>query len=307
MKNQIALSIDVEDWYHTPAISGSSFAKFKSLGDFFKNWSGRYDYLTDSALETLDLLKQHQIRATFFIVADTVERYPQIVEALQKSNHEIGCHGLHHVSAIDPKTKQPFQSKDEWVEDVSTAKKILEDTFQRKVTGFRAPNAYFGNWMVDELIKLGFEYDSSIAYNMMYNKTNVKLAKIPTTPYFMSSVTLSPTDRKTIVELPWSQFNFLGMPLPAGGAFFYRVLGNTYFKMALHQNLNHGDTMFYFHPLDLTREEFPMTSGKHRPMYWINKGQTTAKRLNKLLAHFKGRWTSCENVAKRFLEQNHVR
>ena len=28
-QNKIFLSIDLDDWYHTPAITGSSFAKYK--------------------------------------------------------------------------------------------------------------------------------------------------------------------------------------------------------------------------------------------------------------------------------------
>lgn len=299
---QIALSIDVEDWYHTPAISGSSFAKFKSIDEFFKHWSGRYDYLTESTLETLSILKNHKIRATFFIVGDIVARYPKIVDALRSSDHEIGCHGMHHTSALDTATKEPFMSKEQWSDDVRKSKALLEQVFDRKVIGYRAPGAYFANWMIPELINLGFEYDSSVAYNSFYNKTNVELSDIPSHPYKISAENLGPCNSSQLVELPWSQFHFAKKIWPAGGAFFYRVLGNFYFKWAINQNLNRGDTMFYFHPLDLTREAFPLSSGRKRPLYWVNKGKKTSQRLNKLLKSFDGKWTTCGALSSKFIK-----
>ena len=42
----LAITIDVEDWYHIPSVTGSPFSRFKDVDDFFKKWSGRYNYLT---------------------------------------------------------------------------------------------------------------------------------------------------------------------------------------------------------------------------------------------------------------------
>ena len=44
----------------------------------------------------LDLLDEFDVTATFFVVADVVEHYPELVESIVERGHEIGCHGLHH-------------------------------------------------------------------------------------------------------------------------------------------------------------------------------------------------------------------
>ena len=87
---KIFLSIDLDDWYHTPAITGSSFAMYKTVDDFFKDWNERYDYISDSTIKILEMLKKYDIRATFFVIADQIERYPKMMKAIKESGHEIG-------------------------------------------------------------------------------------------------------------------------------------------------------------------------------------------------------------------------
>ena len=72
--------MDVEDWYHIPSVTGSPFAKFKDVDEFFKNWNRRYDYLTEPTKRVLDILDELGVRATFFVVADVTEHYPGLVE-----------------------------------------------------------------------------------------------------------------------------------------------------------------------------------------------------------------------------------
>ena len=299
--NKISLSFDVEDWYHTPAISGSSFAKFNTLDDFFANWKGKIDCLSDGFDYLVDVLDKHEVTATFFIVADVIDRYPSVLAKLKNSRHEIQCHSLHHISAIDSKTKGNFQTPEEWEKELIEAKKILEKAFNKKIIGYRAPGAYFGNWMIDILERNGFEYDSSIAYNSIYNKTNVLLKNIPTSAYHINKQTLGPEKPDSnLVELPWSYCKFGALKLPLGGAFFYRALGNYFFYYGIEQCLKNGDTMFYMHPLDFSNEKIPMDSGIKRPAYWINKGNQTRTKFEKLLINYKSHFTTCGEVYNRY-------
>ncbi len=34
-KNFIAVTVDIEDWYHIPSVTGSPFSKFKDVDEFF--------------------------------------------------------------------------------------------------------------------------------------------------------------------------------------------------------------------------------------------------------------------------------
>ncbi len=303
--NKIALSFDIEDWYYAAAVSGSSISQYSGVEDFLAdNREMVVDCITAETQRILDILQKYNVKATFFVVADVARRYTKIAECLKQSPHEIASHSLTHLSAFNSASKQPLKKLEEWKSDQCEAKLLLESIFEREVVGFRAPNAYFTTWMVQPLIDLGFKYDSSIAYNSLYNKTDVKLKAIPTYPYFLNSSDLGSRNPNTeLVELPWSYYSvFNAVRLPAGGAFFFRILGSAYFKAVLKQALSMGDTMFYLHPLDITNKRIPITNRSKRPAYWWNKGTRTEIRLIKLLQAFGGRFTTCSGVYRRFIE-----
>lgn len=305
--NCISLSFDIEDWYHTASISGASISKYSTLNDFLqKSEHSRVDCITEATIRILDILKSYDVKATFFVVADVASRYSDITKLLRSSMHEIASHSLCHQSAIDSYSKKPLRSVQEWTYDQIRAKKTLEDLFGREVIGFRAPNAYFANWMVEPLSEIGFKYDSSIAYNSFYNKTNVKLRNVPTFPYRLNSTTLGCENPDVnLVEIPWSYYRlFPSIILPAGGAFFFRLCGYGYFRRTLNQALQKGDTMFYLHSLDISSKDIPESNSKSRPAYWINKGKSTETKLIRLIQTFRERLCKCQEVYYRFVEEN---
>jgi len=180
----LSITIDIEDWYHIPSVTGSPFSVYKDVPEFFDKWTGRYDYLTEPTERVLDMLDGYDIKATFFVVAEVVDHYPDLVESIAERGHEIGCHGLHHACKTDPKTKEPLMSGKEFEERTLEAKRILERTCNEKVIGYRAPNALVGGWMLDSLEKIGFKYDSSVCVNSLYNKTNSSLRGVSSYPYY---------------------------------------------------------------------------------------------------------------------------
>lgn len=44
----------------------------------------------------LDCLEAHDVRATFFVLGQRVERYPELIERMVAEGHEIGVHGYDH-------------------------------------------------------------------------------------------------------------------------------------------------------------------------------------------------------------------
>ena len=49
--------------------------------------------------QLLNLLKQHQIKATFFVVGQHVRNHPEVVERMHKEGHQIGIHHDNHTSS----------------------------------------------------------------------------------------------------------------------------------------------------------------------------------------------------------------
>lgn len=301
--HRLALSVDIEDWYHCPAVTGSPFSAYDTVTDFFEDWSGKYDYLTRPTYRTLELLNEHGLTATFFVVADVVEDYPGLVEEIAARGHEIGCHGLHHACAIHPDTKEPRFSRREYRDRLERAKALLEDASGQRVRGYRAPNAYVGGWMLDVLEEVGFEYDSSVAMNTLYNKTDQELNDLGTSPYVPKRGTLSPGGDREFVELPWPNYDLSAVKLPAAGGPTIRFLGRRLVQAGVQQSLREGHTVFYFHPLDIARESLPnVGNARRRPAYWAFTGKTTERRIRTLLESVSASSiTTCGEIAYEYL------
>ena len=47
--------------------------------------------------ELLSGLKERNVKATFFLLGQQVEQYPEIVKQMYEDGHEIGCHSYQHV------------------------------------------------------------------------------------------------------------------------------------------------------------------------------------------------------------------
>lgn len=277
----LSVTVDIEDWYHIPSVCGSEFSVYKDVKEFFEKWEGRYDYLSEPTKRVLDILDEFKITATFFVVADVAEHYPGLIESIAAKGHEIACHGADHRCTINTNTKKPLLTADEFELSTLEAKNILEQVSGQKVVGYRAPNAAITGQMLDSLRKLGFRYDSSVCVNSLYNKTDSSLKNVSTVPYYPAPGSLEPAKYGDLVEFPWSYYN-IGIKIPTTGGPMLRFLGANIILKGIRQSLNRGHSIFYFHPIDISREEFPKV-GKGRPLYWTIKGDIIEKRIRYIL------------------------
>ena len=300
--NKIALTIDVEDWYHTPLVTGSSFSRFDSVEEFFSSWEKRYDYISQPLVELLQILSEFKVKATFFVVADIIDNYPGLIEMIVQNDHESACHGLHHEMIVDENGNPKFQ-KSEFIDILIDAKTKLEKLAGRPVTGYRAPSAYIRGWMLDVLEDIGFTYDSSVAINSLYSKVGIRPNSVTTSPYYpkINSLDKGTTPRR-LLEMPWPYFNALSFKFPTGGGPFLRYGGGRYISLGLEQSLRRGDTVFYFHPLDLSKETFPINTASKRPFYWFGKGNRTLNSVRYLLTKYsrKNLLTTCSEIRERW-------
>jgi peptidoglycan/xylan/chitin deacetylase (PgdA/CDA1 family) len=281
-KQSLSITVDLEDWYHIPSVCGSPFSVYPSVGDFYKKWSHRYDYLSEPTSMVLDLLDEFRIKATFFIVADLVNHYPGLVESVARRGHEIACHGLEHSCKIHPETREPLISHREFEERTAQAKEMLEAACGEEVIGYRAPNVLVAGWMLDSLEKLGLKYDSSVCVNSLYNKTDSDLKGVSSYPYYPQQGLLEPGERRKFIEFPWSYLDICGFKIPTSGGPMLRFLGSFIVTRGLEQSMRRGHTVFYFHPLDISQENFPKV-GRGRPLYWAVKGRIVEKRIRSVL------------------------
>ena len=80
----------------------------------------------------LEVLKKYHVCATFFVVAERAEKYPELIRQIQADGHSIGVHSLNHKYAW---FTSPWKTSREWTESV----RILERLLDHKVTWMRPP------------------------------------------------------------------------------------------------------------------------------------------------------------------------
>ena len=81
----------------------------------------------------LDLLRQHEARATFFLIGDQVELYPDVVRRIVAEGHSIGNHSMRH-------PRMPALPAHAQLADIAEADAVLRPFNGRERQLFRPPN-----------------------------------------------------------------------------------------------------------------------------------------------------------------------
>jgi peptidoglycan-N-acetylglucosamine deacetylase len=106
----------------------------------------------------LEILSRHQVRATFFVVASDLQTTAgrALVRDIAAAGHEVGNHSYSHPYDMARLPRARVR------EEIRRAHDDIEAVTGRKVDGFRAPGYDVSADMLDELMALGYGYDSSI-------------------------------------------------------------------------------------------------------------------------------------------------
>lgn len=128
----ISLTIDVEEDLHTGGIKSLKFG----LPRLFQ------------------VLDKYSIKATLFVPALLIKKYPKIFKAIKKNGHEIALHGYEHERFDD----LSYAEKDL---RIKKAVQIYKIAFSKPPSGFRAPQLSIDKDTLELLCKYGFTYDSS--------------------------------------------------------------------------------------------------------------------------------------------------
>jgi hypothetical protein len=106
-----------------------------------------------------ELFDELDVKATFFIVASDLERWPearQIAEALASAGHELASHTWSH--PYDLTRQSPEQIR----EELDRSFELLSEVAERPITGFRAPGYTISEPVYEALRQRGYAYDSSL-------------------------------------------------------------------------------------------------------------------------------------------------
>lgn len=263
---KMLLSVDVEDWFQVDnlkqAISRNS-------------WNDRVSRVEGNVDIILELLNEHDSKATFFILGWIAERFPNVVKKIYNQGHEIACHGFNHelVYSISPEN---FRS------DIKKTKDILENIIGNRIIGYRAPNFSITDWAIDILISEGFNYDSSLFLTVAHNRYGkLKEYAIPSNQVFEL--------KNGFYQVMLSNINYGGINIPWSGGFYFRFIPYRIFKTGIDKILKEkGMYIFYIHPweFDSTQPKIRNISLQYKFRHYTNL-KSTKQKFGKLLSDYK--------------------
>ena len=98
----------------------------------------------------IDILDRYGVKATFFVVGQWADKYPESVKALSDAGHEVMCHSDDHAHFNS-------LSAQEIIDDVSACCDKIETITGRRPTLFRPPFGEYDDHVVATLRGMGME------------------------------------------------------------------------------------------------------------------------------------------------------
>lgn len=259
-----ALSFDVEDWFQVENL--------KSVVRY-EDWDKYELRVEKNTQKILEILRQHNTKATFFVLGWIAERCPNLIKHIDEEGHEIASHGYSHKLLY-------LMTQSEFKGDVLRSKAILEDITGKEIIGYRAPSFTIVKdtlWAIDILKECGFKYDSSIfpiSFHDRYGFNGMK-----SIPFYFTN---------GLLEVPLSTVKIFKVNMPLGGGAYLRVLPYSYFHFFFkYFNSRNRGIVFYLHPWELDYKQpklYPPLLLRLR--HYVNLDKTE-KKLEVLLRNFK--------------------
>lgn len=93
--------------------------------------------------QVLDILAKYGIKASFFMVADNAQRYPQLLERVRLEGHTVGNHTFHHLRGYQTNVAR-------YIADTKQAAELLQTSL------FRPPHGRMSSAQKKALLQQGF-------------------------------------------------------------------------------------------------------------------------------------------------------
>jgi polysaccharide deacetylase family protein (PEP-CTERM system associated) len=261
-----AFTVDVEDYFHVAALA-SAISR--------DTWSQREYRVERNTESLLELLAERGVYGTFFVLGWVAERSPGLVRRIAAAGHEIACHGYSHELIYR-------QSRQEFREEAARAKGLLEEATGQAVLGYRAASFSIVRetlWALDELIDLGFRYDSSI-FAIRHDRYGIPDAS-------PAPGRVSAPSGRSILEFPMAPANFFGLKIPVTGGGYFRIFPYGLTRAGLKRINDAGRPFaFYLHPWEIDPGQPRVTVGTlSRFRHYTNLARCET-RLRRLLGEF---------------------
>ncbi len=228
MEKYAVLGMDVEDWFHL---------------DYFNEDECDTSQSTMDGVEIyLNILKQYNIKATFFVVGSLVTKYKDTLEKIIQEGHEIALHSYAH--------KRPLTlSINDFIEDTRKGKSVIKEVLNIDVKGYRAPCFSLDRKRLDILKAEGLVYDASkidFGSHNLYGDIDVTDFK---------EIQPNIYKNENFTEFETSTVKFLGKSFPISGGGYLRIFPWFLTKVLIKKYLKtKKNYFFYIHPFEFSKE-----------------------------------------------------
>ena len=227
MKN--VMSIDLEDWFCVYNLSQVIR---------HEDWDSCELRVMANTRIILDLFKNHNTRATVFVLGWIADKVPQLIRQIEDEGHEIATHGYYHrlITEMTP---------DEFELDLERGLASLKNCgVKNQVVGFRAPSFTIvekTKWALPILERHGIRYDSSVfpvGFHPDYG-----IPGSPLSPYEITD---------GLQEFPLTCVEYLGKRFPCSGGAYFRLMPYLYTRHCIRLCNDEGrSAVFYLHPWEI--------------------------------------------------------
>jgi polysaccharide deacetylase family protein (PEP-CTERM system associated) len=246
------LTVDVEDWYQ---LTGEQLAG---------QGTAQPDRVARQVDRVLDLLGNHDCRATFFCLGKSLEGAPQIVRRLAEAGHEIGTHGWGH----EPVHRIGLAR---FREDLIRSIKWLEDLLGQSVKGYRAPAFSVPGGLLNDFYDICLE--AGLAYDSSVFPIRGRRYGIPDAP--LEPTVVRECDGRRLVELPLATLTWLGRRWPVAGGGYWRILPIPAIHAAVARINREGrPVVTYLHPYEFDTERLDAPGAAGRSWHAARRGFT---------------------------------
>ena len=258
--NKIAVfSIDVEEWYHLEYFKNSKTDKKKSVMD------GLHTFIK--------IVDKHNIKASFFIVGELIQTLKKTIKNLDIEGHDIGLHSYFH--------KRPVvQNINEFIKDTKDTLSEMKSILPNNSFGYRSPCFAIDRERLDEVIKLGIQYDAS----KITQKEHPLYVNLDLDGFEKQERDIYKKDFFKVFEV--STIKFLGVNIPIAGGGYLRIIPWPIYIWLLKKYIKESTFInFFIHPFELSSMNFDLPENtpyltKFRYNYKRNKVE---KRLNRII------------------------
>jgi polysaccharide deacetylase family protein (PEP-CTERM system associated) len=265
-----AFTVDVED--------GISIA----MRDAFGVTSPQTDRVVRLTSKILALLADNETKATFFVLGQVADKFPELIKQIASEGHELGVHGYNHLQFFRMTPDQAYQELD-------SAKKLIEDISATEVLGHRAPAFSITpetQWALDVVARVGFVYDSSIM--------PAKVIRYGWPGFPKDIHEISTEAGNQLIEVPLSTLSVLGKKIPVCGGGYLRLFPYSFTKKAFEKVAAQRPVIIYLHPYELDTLQYPdyyfeqlekssLSKRMKMKSMWINRKSVYGK-LEKILS-----------------------